>query len=102
MGRVYKSTFRHRLKGAWGGLGGFENSGAGVIVCVRTGEHGSCGEDRGWVEVALLSLCIAGVSVVDTGRGNIVDSRGDLGVGLAGLVGNSVGKRLDQNKKGPR
>ncbi len=49
----------------------------------------------GSIKVALLSLRIAGVSV-GIRQGNIVYSGGDLGVGLAGNVGYSVGSNYNQ------
>ena len=46
----------------------------------------------GSIEVALLSLRIAGISRVGIGRGKIVDSGGSLAVRMLVTVGNKVGK----------
>ena len=55
----------------------------------------------GWIEVALLSVRIAGVSV-GIGRGKIVDCTGCLAVRMLVSVGYRVGNKGKKKKKDPR
>jgi hypothetical protein len=79
MVRVYRSTFRHRLEGSVGGLGGSENSDVRKFFFV--GEHGSCGEDRLDRSGAFERAQFWGIQT-GTSQCQIVDCSGCLSVGL--------------------
>ncbi len=76
--------------GSWGGLR------IRVLVGLRlfelAGVRGRVQAGVGSIEVALLSVRIAGVSGVGIGRGTIVDCRGSLAVRMLASVGYGVGK----------
>ena len=75
MVRGYKSSFRTRLTDRRGAIP-FEKSGFLVFFTLA----GMLAARIDWIEVGCLSVRIAGVSVVGTRRGKIVDCRGCLGV----------------------